>query len=125
MKNCHRSFACRFTRLTAAALVAAATLTTAGRLSAQESQTFVGTITDEMCNDTNHGAMRMGSTDEDCAKACVDAHGATWVLYDGKNTFGLSDQKAAGGFAAKRVRVTGTLDSKTRKITVTTMRAEP
>ncbi len=124
MKIRHRSFARRFTRLTATALVAVATLT-AGRLSAQESQTFVGTITDEMCNDTNHGAMRMGSTDEDCAKACVDAHGATWVLYDGKNTYGLSDQKTAGTLAAKHVRVTGTLDSKTRKITVATMRAEP
>ena len=101
----------------------------APRLAAQEKtgekQTFTGTITDDMCVNANHSAMRMGSNDEECAKACVDAHGANWVLFDGKAAYILSDQKTAATLAAKKVRVTGTLDPKTKRIAVDSMRAEP
>jgi len=51
---------------------------------AQRAQTFVGTITDNMCPMANHSQMQMGPTDADCVKACVSAHGAAYVLYDGK-----------------------------------------
>ena len=86
-------------------------------------QTFVGTITDNMCPMANHTQMQMGPTDAECVKACVAAHGATYVLYDGKKTYELSDQKTPEQFAAQRVRVVGTLDAKTNTIAVQSITA--
>ena len=90
---------------------------------AAKPQTFSGIITDSMCENGNHSQMQMGPTDADCVKACVAAHGATYVLYDGKNVYALSDQKTPEKFAAKKVTVAGTLDAKTRTITVTSITA--
>ena len=84
--------------------------------SAQSKRQFTGTITDSMCPDGDHSRMRMGTTDAECTLACIDAHGATFVLYDGKNTFALSDQKMPEKFAGQKVTITGTLDAKTKKI---------
>jgi hypothetical protein len=89
----------------------------------QGAQRFTGVVTDSMCDDGNHAAMRMGPTDGECAAACVDAHGATWVLADGKTTYLLSDQRAPARFAGQRVTVTGTLDAKTKTITVSAIAA--
>src|ERR1041384_5720597 len=86
-------------------------------------QTFVGTITDSMCEKADHSRMQMGPTDADCVKACVAAHGATYEQWDGKNVYELSDQKTPEQFAAKKVTVTGTLDPKTHKIAVRSMTA--
>ena len=79
---------------------------------------FTGTITDNMCPAADHSRMRMGSTDAECTLACVSAHGATYVLYDGKDTYALSDQQTPEKFAGKKVTVTGTLDAKTKTIKV-------
>jgi len=81
-------------------------------------QTFTGTITDAMCPDGDHSHMRMGPTDAECTAACVKYHGAMYVLYDGKETYTLSDQKTPEKFAAKKVTVAGTLDAKTKTIHV-------
>jgi hypothetical protein len=87
-------------------------------------QTFTGTITDELCADkAGHSQMRMGPTDAECTVACIDAHGAGYVLYDGRNVYTLSDQRTPEQFAGRRVRVTGTLDTRTRKIQVDSIRA--
>ena len=83
---------------------------------AQGKQKFTGTITDSMCAEADHSRMRMGSTDGECTIACVAAHGATYVLYDGKETYTLSDQQTPEKFAGKKVTVTGTLDARTRTI---------
>jgi hypothetical protein len=92
--------------------------------SAQSTQTFVGTITDDMCaNKDGHATMRMGPTDAECTKACVAAHGAEYVLADGTNVYTLSDQKTPEKFAGQRVRVAGTLDAKTKKIQVQSISA--
>ena len=104
-------------------IVCALALTALSAAQAAETQTFVGTITDNMCAKANHSQMQMGPTDADCVKACVSAHGATYVLYDGTNVYELSDQKAPEKFAAQRVRVVGTLDAKTKKIAVTSIAA--
>jgi hypothetical protein len=87
----------------------------------QRKQTFTGSITDSMCAAGDHSKMKMGPTDAECAIACVDAHGATFVLYDGKTMFALSDQKTAEKFAGKNVAVTGTLDAATKTIRVDSM----
>jgi len=86
-------------------------------------QTFVGTITDSMCAKADHSQMQMGPTDAECVKACVAAHGASYVLYDGKKTYDLSDQRTPEKFAGQKVTVIGTLDSKTGKIAVQSIAA--
>jgi hypothetical protein len=79
-------------------------------------QTFTGIITDDNCPNANHSRMQMGPTDAECAIACINAHGAMYGLYDGKNFYALSDQKTPQKFAGRKVNVTGTLDTKTRTI---------
>ena len=86
-------------------------------------QTFTGRITDDMCARADHAQMRMGPTDAECTKACVSAHGAAYVLFDGKSAYALSDQHTPEKFAGQKVRVVGTLDVKTRTIHVESMRA--
>ena len=81
-------------------------------------QTFTGTITDDMCPKADHSRMQMGPTDAECARACADAHGASYVLYDGKNIYMLSDQRTPEKFAGQKVKVVGTLDPKTDSIQV-------
>ena len=84
--------------------------------SAQGKRKFTGVITDSMCSSADHKGMRMGPTDAECTVACVLAHGALYVLYDGKEVYTLSDQKTPEKFAGKKVAVTGTLDAKTKTI---------
>lgn len=84
---------------------------------------FTGTITDSMCPLADHSHMRMGPTDAECTIACVSAHGAAYVLYDGKEVYTLSDQQTPEKFAGKKVTVTGTLDAKTKTIQVDSMTA--
>lgn len=90
---------------------------------AQSKQTFTGTIADDMCPRADHSQMRMGPTDAECSAACISEHGASYVLFDGESAFNLSDQRAAAKFAAQKVKVTGTLDSKTHTIHVESIAA--
>ena len=89
----------------------------------QRTQTFTGIVTDSECAMGDHSRMRMGSTDAECALACVEAHGASYVLYDGKAVYTLSDQQTPDTFAGQKVRVVGTLDAKTRTIQVESITA--
>jgi hypothetical protein len=87
-------------------------------------QTFTGIITDDNCPKADHSQMRMGPTDAECAMACLDAHGAVYGLYDGKDFYALSDQKTPGKLIGEKVRVIGTLDSKTKTIQVDSITVE-
>jgi hypothetical protein len=98
-------------------------LVVAALSAAQGKQTFTGTITDNMCAKAGHAQMRMGPTDAECTTACVSIHGATYVLYDGKEVYALSDQRTPEKFAGQKVRVTGTLDAKTKTIHVESISA--
>jgi len=91
-------------------------------LAAPGKQTFTGVITDHMCAETGHAAMRMGPTDAECTIACVQAHGASYVLLAGKTIYNLTDQQLPEKFAGAKVRVTGTLDAKTKTINVESIR---
>jgi hypothetical protein len=91
-------------------------LVTAALAAGPGKQKFTGTITDSMCATADHSRMRMGPTDAECTVACVEAHGAAYVLYDGKEAYTLSDQQTPEKFAGKKVTVLGTLDAKTRTI---------
>jgi hypothetical protein len=99
-----------------AALLAAVALCMSVLSAAQGKQTFTGKITDDECPLSDHAAMQMGPNDAECTVACVEAHGAQYVLYDGEHAYGLSDQKAPKQFAGQRVTVTGTLDTRTSTI---------
>ena len=99
-------------------LLAVAALSTA-----PANQTFTGTITDSMCAKAGHSQMRMGPTDAECTIACIGAHGAAYVLYNGKDVYTLSDQQMPEKFAAQKVKVVGTLDAKTKTIQVDSMTA--
>ena len=90
---------------------------------APRKQTFTGTISDNMCGKDGHGQMRMGPTDAECTIACIGAHGATYVLDDGKNVYTLSDQQTPEQFAGRKVKVVGTLDAKTKTIKVESIAA--
>lgn len=92
----------------------------AGLLAAAE-QTFTGVITDTMCG-KSHAMMGDGPADQ-CIAICVKG-ASQYALYDGKTVFKLSDQKGPAKFAAKRVKVTGTLNEKTQTIKVSAMEAE-
>ena len=76
-----------------------------------------------MCSNGDQSQMQMGPTAEACTKACVEDHGVGYVLFDGTNTYKLSDQRLPERFAGKKVRVTGTLDVETRTIHVESIRA--
>lgn len=94
---------------------------------APDTQTFTGIIAESECSNADHSLMRMGPTDAECAVACVDAHGATYVLYDGKQVYALSDQRTPEKFAAQKVIVVGTLtpDGTARTIRVESMTLAP
>jgi uncharacterized protein DUF5818 len=81
-------------------------------------QTFTGVITDDNCPKGDHSQMQMGPTDAECAMACIDAHGATYGLYDGNQFYTLSDQRTPAKFVGQKVRVIGKLDTKTKTIQV-------
>jgi len=85
------------------------------------SRKFTGIVTDSMCADGDHSRMRMGPTNAECTTACVEAHGALYVLFNGKQSYPLSDQQTPEKFAGKRVTVTGTLDPVTKMIHVESM----
>jgi len=98
-------------------------LAVAALSAAPAKQTFTGTITDDMCGKAGHSRMQMGPTDADCTIACISVHGATYVLYDGKDVYTLSDQRTPEKFAGQRVRVRGTLDARTKAIQVDSISA--
>ena len=93
-------------------------LVVAALSASQTTQTFTGVITDSECATGDHSRMRMGSDDAECARACVSAHGASFVLYTGKEVYALTDQQTSDKLAGQKVRVTGTLDAKTKTIQV-------
>src|SRR5438477_3657905 len=86
-------------------------------------QVFSGTITDSMCDRADHSRMRMGPTDAECTVACVDAHGAAYLLYDGKKAYTLSDQPPPEKFAGQKVKIRGTLNAKSKTIRVASITA--
>jgi hypothetical protein len=99
----------------------AAVLALASLSPARTAETFTGVVTDSMCARADHSQMRMGPNDAECTRACVSVHGASYVLFDGKAAYTLSDQKTPDTYAGQKVRVVGTLDAKTKTIRVDSM----
>jgi len=90
---------------------------------AADQHSFTGVITDSMCARADHSHMQMGPTDAECTVACVQIHGASYMLFDGKAAYTLSDQQTPEKFAGKKVTVKGTLNAKTNTIQVDSIAA--
>ena len=84
-----------------------------------KADTFTGVITDTMCG-TNHEVMKDHLPDQ-CIKMCTKGQ-ASYALYDGSMVMKLSDQKTPAKFAARRVKITGTLDHKSKMIKVSSIK---
>ena len=96
-------------------------LLTGGLAMAAQAATFTGVITDTMCG-AKHGMMK-NQSDAECVRMCAKGqHG--YALFDGTTVLKLSDQKTTAKYAARRVKVTGTLDGKTHTIKVTSIEPE-
>jgi hypothetical protein len=85
-------------------------------------ETFTGVVTDTMCG-AKHTMMK-DTPDDKCIRACLKGS-SEYALFDGQNVYKLSDQKAPAKFAAQKVKVTGTLDAKTKTIKVSAIEAQP
>jgi hypothetical protein len=83
-------------------------------LAAPKQQTFVGSISDDMCG-VKH--MMPGQSDRDCTLECVKS-GSKFVLADtAKNkVYKLSDQEKPKAFAGEKVKVIGTLQGDTMQV---------
>ncbi len=93
-----------------------------GILAAADQQTFTGVITDTMCGKA-HG-MVAGQPDGKCIATCVKGTSSQYALYDGKSVLKLSDQKTPAKYSAQHVKVTGTLNEKTKTIKVSSIEPE-
>src|SRR5215218_7579047 len=91
---------------------------TAAAVLAETTGSFTGVITDSMCV-KDHAMMNIKG-DDNCVKQCVKSNPATYkyVLFDGKNSYKLSDQQLPEQYAGKKVTVKGQLFPKTGVIKV-------
>ena len=87
---------------------------------AASAETFTGTITDTLCG-PSHTMMKSHPADQ-CVKLCAKGQ-YSYALFDGTSVINLSDQKTPARFAAQKVKVTGTLDPKTKTIKVSAIEA--
>ncbi len=85
------------------------------------SQTFTGVITDSMCG-KDHAMMKV-TPDSKCVKECVK-DGSKYALFDGKAAYVLSDQTTPEQFAGQKVKITGTLNEKTKILAVDSIKAD-
>jgi hypothetical protein len=80
-------------------------------------ETFTGLVTDTMCG-TRHSMMKI-EPDARCVRECIKMDKRwKYALHDGKKMYVLSDQQTPEKFAAQKVKVTGTLYTKTNIIKV-------
>jgi len=121
----------RITFWTAACVLAVVTLTYAG---GEDSWTFRGEIADSQCALNVHSLTRshqemlksksMGGTSTSCALYCINYLGGNLVLTSRKHVYHLDDQNLAKKFIGQKVKMSGTLDSKTDTIHVGKIEAD-
>ena len=99
----------------------------------EKTRTFIGDIADSQCAMNVHSLTRshtemmknknMGGTATNCANYCIKYLGGDFVLAKGNEVYRLDDQEKAASFAGTKVKVTGTLDDKTKTIHVIEIKA--
>ena len=91
-------------------------------LSASDTKTYTGYITDSMCV-RDHAAMKITPQDK-CVRDCVaHAKDVKYVLLHGQHAMILSNQEAPAKFAGQKVIVTGMYYAKTNVLRVDGIRA--
>ena len=85
-------------------------------IGAHAAETYTGVITDTMCGAKPHTMMK-DHTPPECVRMCIKGP-YVYALFDGAMVMKLSDQKTSAKYAARRVRVTGTYDGKSKTIKV-------
>jgi Protein of unknown function (DUF5818) len=113
-------------------LLAAVLLAHAGD---EKPQTFHGEIGDTQCALNVHSMTRshaemlkskkMGGTPGACASYCVQYLGGDFVLSSKNEVYRLDNQEKVRLFAGQKVKVTGTLESKTKTIHVVGIEPAP
>jgi hypothetical protein len=98
---------------------------------APKAKTFTGEIMDNMCAAAgSHKGMEdmfhIGDDARKCTLECV-AKGGKFVLYNAetKTIYQLDDQEKPKDFAGRKVKVTGTYNSKTETIRVERIESNP
>jgi hypothetical protein len=99
-------------KLTLASLAIAAAI-----FAAPAPKEFDGVITDTMCGAKPHSEMMKDKSDAECVRICALGSSA-YALLSGGSVMKLSDQKTSEKFAGQKVRVTGTLDGKSKTLRV-------
>ena len=109
-------------------LCSAGMIVLAGALYAQTTRVFHGEVSDSQCALNVHSLTRshqemlksksMGGTSNTCAVYCIEHLGGYLVLSAGKDVFRLDRSDIVHGFEGRRVKVTGTLDTKLNQIHV-------
>jgi hypothetical protein len=94
----------------------------------EKPRVFTGEIADSQCSMNVHSLTRshtemmknknMGGTPTNCTNYCVKYLGGDLVLADGNLVYRLDDQEKPTQFAGLKVKVTGTLDAKSKTIHV-------
>ena len=98
-------------------------------------QTFRGEIGDTQCALNVHSMTRshaemlkskkMGGTPGACASYCVQYLGGDFVLSSKNDVYRLDNQEKVRLFAGQKVKITGTLESKTKTIHIVGVEPAP
>ena len=99
----------------------------------EKTQTFTGEIADSQCSMNVHSLTRshaemmknknMGGTPTNCSNYCIKYLGGDYVLAKGDAVYRLDDQEKSAAFSGLKVKITGTLDAKTKTIHVVDIKA--
>ena len=94
---------------------------------------FTGEIADSQCSMNVHSLTRshtemmknknMGGTPTNCTNYCIKYLGGDLVLANGDTVYHLDDQDRPASFAGLKVKLTGTLNEKTKTIHVIDIKA--
>jgi hypothetical protein len=100
-----------------------------------KAKTFTGEIADSQCSLNVHSLTRsheemlksksMGGTSRNCTLYCIQYLGGDFVLSSKNEVIRLDDQEKAKLFAGMKVKITGSVDPKTKLLHVESMEAEP
>ena len=92
----------------------------------QDAKVFHGEISDSQCAFNVHSLTRshqemlksksMGGTPKECALYCIHRLGGNLVLASKKDVYHLDNQIEAMDFVGEKVKITGTLNAKTKII---------
>jgi hypothetical protein len=98
-----------------------------------DAHAFLGEVSDSQCAFNIHSlthshqemlkSKSMGGSAKECADYCIKYLGGVLVLSSKQEVYRLSNPERVAVFTGRQVRITGTLEPKTKTITVQTVEA--